>query len=715
MSTRNQHRPALAALVAAAGVLVAWWVYPPTVLGGGAQEGSRHLAASALLLAALALLAAGVVGLLSRRRPMRMAVHVTAVTGLFAALLLATAPVQSFLYDRLAPAPIEPNLAAVRYDTSCPSIITAQECQQVRQAFGGLDAAGLKHSHHAMMAETGHSAAAQAAMDAPFVADDGPGLGAETAAYTVEDAAIAFLVALPLMLLAGAVARRVPARSPPAHPRYLWLNRVRSRRTAFAAAVGLVVAGNLVLAASAASAAVVPWSVPLKIPPVLQGSQVTLQMREANVQIMPTGPATRMWTYNGDFPAPTIRRPSGQTTRVTFRNDLPVTFGEATIHHHGSHSRPSEDGQPDDFLIPPGSLRTYTYEHRERGENEWAATQWYHDHRMDVTGRNVWNGLVGMFILDDAVDRALPLPKGEFDVPLVITDRTFDANNQIPYTFNIVGTLGDTWLVNGRPQPYFDVGDRKYRFRVLNAANRRPMVLALSNGAPMLQIGTDAGLLPAPVSRTSIVLQPAERVEIVVDFASLLGQNVVLLDTNTPATAGNPPRELLQFRVNRDLTETSAVPAALRPAHRFPAPTVDRQYVLEAQTDAAGNIATWTINDQLFNSGRIDADPVLGSTERWTFFNISPQPHAIHLHDVDWKLDARFQVSVDASGNPVRGAALAVPPYESATKETFFVPAGQGISVLTTFTDHVGPYVFHCHMLEHEDMAMMATFNVRAS
>ncbi|MEJ3745751.1 multicopper oxidase family protein [Actinomycetes bacterium KLBMP 9797] len=713
MSTRNQQRPAVAALIAAAGVLVGWWALPPTVLGGGAQEGPRHLAVSALLIAALALLAAGVVGWLSRRRPLRLAVRATAVAGLFAVLLLVTAPVQGFLYDRLAPAPIEPNLAAVRYDTSCPSIITATECQQVQQAFGGLDAAGLERSHHAMMAETGHSAEAHAAMNAPFMADDGPGLGAEAAAFAVEDAGIVFLIALPLLLLAGAVASRIPVRAPPARHRHLWLNKIRSRRTAFAATIGLVVVGNVVLVASAATAAVTPWSVQLKIPPVLQGSQVTLQMREANVQIMPTGPATRMWTYNGSFPAPTIRRPSGQTTRITFRNDLPVTFGEATIHHHGSHSRPSEDGQPDDFLIPPGSLRTYTYEHRERGENEWAATQWYHDHRMDVTGRNVWNGLVGMFILDDPLDQSLPLPRGEFDVPLAITDRTFDANNQIPYTFNIVGTLGDTWLVNGRPQPYFDVGDRKYRFRILNSANRRPMVLALSNGAPMLQIGTDAGLLPAPVSRTSIVLQPAERVEIVVDFAGLLGQNVVLRDTNTPGTAGNPPPDLLQFRVNRDLTETSSVPAVLRPAPTFPAPTVEREYHLEAQIDAAGNIATWTINDQLFSSGRIDAEPVLGSTERWTFFNTSPQPHAIHLHDVDWKLDARFNVTVDAAGNPVRGSPLAIAPHESGVKETFFVPANTGFSVLTTFTDHVGEYVFHCHMLEHEDMAMMATFNVR--
>jgi len=142
-------------------------------------------------------------------------------------------------------------------------------------------------------------------------------------------------------------------------------------------------------------------------------------------------------------------------------------------------------------------------------------------------------------------------------------------------------------------------------------------------------------------------------------------------------------------------------------------PTRDRSFVLRSQTDAAGNLAGWTINGQRFDSGRIDADPVLNSTERWTFFNDSPQPHAIHLHDVDWRLERRFQLAFDANGNPVPGAELPVQPWEAAQKETFMIPPATGFSVRTTFTDHVGPYVFHCHMLEHEDMAMMAQFSVR--
>jgi spore coat protein A len=169
----------------------------------------------------------------------------------------------------------------------------------------------------------------------------------------------------------------------------------------------------------------------------------------------------------------------------------------------------------------------------------------------------------------------------------------------------------------------------------------------------------------------------------------------------------------MQFRVTRDLTDNSSVPATLRPVPTFPTPVLDRSYVLRAQTDSTGALAGWTINGQRFDSARIDANPVLNTTERWTFFNDSPQPHAIHLHDVDWRLERRFQLAFDANGNPTVGAALPVQPFESGLKETFVIPPGTGFSVLTTFTDHVGPYVFHCHMLEHEDMAMMAQFSVR--
>src|SRR3989304_5002832 len=163
----------------------------------------------------------------------------------------------------------------------------------------------------------------------------------------------------------------------------------------------------------------------------------------------------------------------------------------------------------------------------EDGSPERGAPQFYHDHRMDQTARNVWMGLAGFYILDDPADPAR-LPSGQFDVPLAIADRQFDANNQIPYVFDPVGVLGDKILVNGTYQPYLDVGDRKYRFRILDASNARLYSLVLSSGDPFTQIGTESGLLPAPVSRTEMRMAPGERLDVVVDFAGKLGQTLYL-------------------------------------------------------------------------------------------------------------------------------------------------------------------------------------------
>src|SRR4029450_9698134 len=181
-------------------------------------------------------------------------------------------------------------------------------------------------------------------------------------------------------------------------------------------------------------------------------------------------------------------------------------------------------------------------------------------HRHDVTPRNVWMGLAGFYIIDDPADpQTLPAPP--YDVPLGITDRTFDANNQIPYVFNNDGVIGDHILVNGVYRPYLEVGDRKYRFRMLEASNARVYDLVLSNGQTFTQIGTGAGLLPAPVTRSSMRFGGGERLDVVIDFAGHLGETFYLRDVEDPQN----PIDLLQFRVTQDLTDTSSIPATLRP------------------------------------------------------------------------------------------------------------------------------------------------------
>jgi spore coat protein A, manganese oxidase len=426
----------------------------------------------------------------------------------------------------------------------------------------------------------------------------------------------------------------------------------------------------------------VPFSHPLVFPPVNTNADVSIGIDEGCVQIL-DGPCTNMWTYGGTYPGLTIRRPTGQTTQVTFTNNLDAAAGSMTVHNHGNHSAADSDGQPADLLIPTGGSRTYTYTGLEEGANQRGKMQFYHDHLMDVTGRNVWMGLTGMYIVDDPADPQT-LPSGEFDLPLAIADRQFDVNNQIPYVFNPNGVTGDKFLINGVYQPYLEVDDRKYRFRILNASNFRTYFLELSSGDAFTQIGTESGLLPAPVTRTGMRIGPAERLDVVVDFAGKLGQNVYLMDTLTGT-------QLLQFRVAQHVVDDSTIPATLRSLPDIGEPTVTRNWSFD---QTGGH---WTINGLRYDHNRVDARPVLGTTEKWVFTNPTGQAHVVHMHDVS-------QQCISRDG----GACY---PYETM-KETWYLDPGETLELKLKFTDHVGMYMLHCHMVEHEDDGMMTQFEV---
>jgi FtsP/CotA-like multicopper oxidase with cupredoxin domain len=493
-------------------------------------------------------------------------------------------------------------------------------------------------------------------------------------------------------------------------------------------------AGGLFATAPAGAAEHVPFSVPLPVPPVLIDPDITLVAREADVQILPGAP-TRMWTLGGSFPGPTIRRPSGEATRLTVRHELPEEVGTLTIHHHGSHSSPDDDGQPrPEVEIAPGAERAYTYEFMEDGSPERAAFQWYHDHSHFRTGRNVWRGLAGMVILDDAVDSGLPLPRGDHDIPLMIATRQFDADNQLtdPFTapdrsgrlpHEAIGAgfppgdevVGLVPLVNGAAQPFMEVEPRRYRFRILNAANFTPYNLFLTNDQDLVQIATESGLMPAPLARSEVLLGPAERVEVIVDFTGRAGETI-RLESKSTAGAYSPknsvlpattPQQLslLEFRVTKPLLEpdTSSVPDELRALPEWVGEIednrIDRVWAFGMGVDGGGRPA-WTINGQPFDHSRVDARPVLGTVEHWALVNTSQggKSHYIHIHDVDWKVVSR-------------NGSLP-PPEEDCLKETFRLDPGDIVVVAAKFTDHVGPYMMHCHMLEHEDHGMMATFEV---
>ncbi|MBW3653164.1 MAG: multicopper oxidase family protein [Actinobacteria bacterium] len=479
-----------------------------------------------------------------------------------------------------------------------------------------------------------------------------------------------------------------------------------------------------------------PYSRPLPIPAVLTGADLTIPMREAEVAILP-GRRTRMWTYGGSFPGPTIRRPAGATTRVRFEHQLPRQAGELTVHLHGGHNRCEEDGQPgglteaqpqslycdisrglsatdsgNDLLIAPGGARTYTYELIEDGAPERAAFQWYHDHRLDRTARNVWRGLAGMWILDDELDASLPLPRGQRDIPLMLADRSFDARNQLTDPFAAQrrppddGVTGRHVLVNGAALPYHRVHPQRYRLRVLNASHFRAYELRLSGGLPMVQIATDAGLMPRPVRRSRILLGPGERVELVVDFAGARGRDVHLL---SGARAGGPRRPgsipyagpLMQFRVGtRREPDRTAVPRELRPLPAWVAEASTKPSHVWRFTVGGGLRPRWLINGRSFDPAYVEATARLGETVTWELRNQTGVAHLIHLHHTDWYMLSR---------NGRRP-----PPWEACLKDTFFLDPGERVLVAGRVSDYTGKYVVHCHMLDHEDHGLMSQFEVLA-
>ena len=449
--------------------------------------------------------------------------------------------------------------------------------------------------------------------------------------------------------------------------------------------------------------ATTPFGRPLAVPPVLAptSSDATtdyydLNIAEAEVEIIP-GKSTRVIAFNGMTPGPTIRARVGRQAVVNFYNGLAATTlggapGATVIHLHGGHTPAADDGFPTDY-INPGSNRTCTYPN-----NQLPATLWYHDHTMDYTGPHVWYGMAGFYLLSDDYEESLGLPSGEHEVPLVIQDRNFDANGQLVYTDDMLGETGNTILVNGDFQPYFNVAARKYRFRILNGSNARTYRLALSNGQAFAVLGMEGGLLPAPVTATSITLGPAERADVVMDFSGIaVGSNVTLRNTLVGSTS--TVYNILRFDVASTATDTSVVPPTLRPLTKLdPAnAVVTRDFTLAGGMGMMGG-GTWTINGAAFNENSVIASPKLGTTEIWRFSNMSMMDHPIHLHDV------MFQVL------DINGAAPAA--THAGWKDVVIVPAMGSARIIARFTDHTGRYVMHCHVLEHEDHAMMARFDV---
>jgi spore coat protein A len=444
-----------------------------------------------------------------------------------------------------------------------------------------------------------------------------------------------------------------------------------------------------------------PFRDPMPIPPVLKPrrrgkvDQYTITMKPAAVQCHSQLPFTNIVGYDGLFPGPVIRATKGRQVEVTHINQMPSAPEHLpTVHLHGALVAPEHDGHPNDG-IPAGGSRTYVYPNQQRG-----CALWYHDHTHGATGENVYRGLAGLYFVDDPKERGLRLPRGKYEVPLVIQDRCIMVTGELMYdtapeTLE-TGFLGDVILVNGVVQPYFAVSTRKYRFRILNGSNARIYKLALTNGQPLIQIGTDGGLLQRPRYQSSIEIAPSERVDVVIDFSALpVGSSIILQNKNDTGRLAM----IMRFDVVKKERDSAAVPAFLMPWEELPEAeaVTTREFTLNRKS--IDDVLTWVINGQAYDAAAPPmATPKIDTIERWRFINPTSHPHPMHMHLV------QFQV-VNIGGEPQD-------PSDFGWKDTVVVPPGSEVTVVARFEKYTGKYVFHCHNLEHEDFAMMAEFVV---
>ncbi|MEV0637555.1 multicopper oxidase family protein [Streptomyces sp. NPDC050619] len=466
-----------------------------------------------------------------------------------------------------------------------------------------------------------------------------------------------------------------------------------------------------------------PFKVPLPLPPVLEPSRTEggvdyydIVQRPAQVEIVP-GTKTEIWGYNGLFPGPTLSTRSGRPIVVRHANQLQVPVA---VHLHGGKTPPEHDGFPTDLILPRSGWEGGGHDAHggdtAQGSREYryplqqpAATLWYHDHRMDFTGPQVYFGLAGFHLVHDDEEEALPLPKGERDIPLMICDRSFTADGAFDYpsldpglkgehgvTEDFMeGVLGDVILVNGAPWPVLEVTNTRYRFRLLNASNARRYRLALDpgpqSGSAFVQVGSDVGLLGRPIGHDEIQLASAERFDVVVDFSKFpVGTKIDMINKLDDGDAG----KVMRFHVVRKASDESQVPSKLvdfEPLSRSSA-TVTRKFDFNQRSDDG-----WDINGQMYDPQRDDAVPELGATEIWRFDGDAHHP--IHLHLAHFQVLSRNQ---NAPG-----------PYDSGWKDTIDLQSGKEMEIIARFTGYRGRYVFHCHNLEHEDMGMMANFRVK--
>jgi spore coat protein A len=470
-----------------------------------------------------------------------------------------------------------------------------------------------------------------------------------------------------------------------------------------------------------------PLPLPQRIVAPKRG-KLRIAMREIHAKVHRDVPPTRMWSYGATALGPQIEARSRRTLRVEWVNELPrkhflpidyslhgcghdVPEVRACVHLHGGRTPSQDDGYPEDWYIP-GKSRLCTYPLEQD-----AAALWYHDHAMGINRLNIYAGLVGQLMLRDEAEDALDLPSGAYEIPLILYDRILTADGQLFYPTSgdpahpwVTEFDGDAVLVNGKIRPFLEVEPRVYRFRALNAANSRFFALSLSDHQTFHQIGSDQGLLSAPVALTSLLLSPAERADLLIDFSGHAGKRIHLY---------GGALEMMEFRVAATPSVHTALPATLRsiPNVSEAEATVTRTVTLNEIMTRQG-ISTGMLLNRKHWHEPVTETPKLNSTEIWEFVNLTEDVHPMHLHLVRFRiLDRRTFEPFDFQTHQTLrylGPATPPEPNERGWKDVVQCPPGQVTRILVTFDGYPGRYLYHCHILEHESNDMMRPFKVIA-
>jgi FtsP/CotA-like multicopper oxidase with cupredoxin domain len=404
---------------------------------------------------------------------------------------------------------------------------------------------------------------------------------------------------------------------------------------------------------------------------------------------------------------PSFRINKGDAVNILLQNNLSE---HTNIHWHGLKVPALMDGHPDQLANAGGSFR-YQFTVNQR-----AGLSWYHPHPHGMTGKQVFQGLAGIFIINDAEEAALNLPSGQQEIPLVIQDKRIESN-AITYHPSMeevmAGYLGESIIVNGVYSPYTEVATKYYRLRILNGSNARAYNLALSNNADMVIIGNDGGLLKNPVTIKEILIAPGERLDILVNFGhSAIGSEVYLTSKefgNGGNAQGKQSFKIMKFIVAVSSADSFTVPAILSAISTIPASSAVKTRTFEISNAMEhhgvpmndGMQMRHRINGKLFDSNRIDEKVAANTNEIWVFDNNNgDEPHPMHLHGVF------FQV-LNRSGG--RSNLIA---SENGWKDTVLVMPGETVKVLVPFENNTGKFVFHCHNLEHEDDGMMLQYQL---